>query len=140
MENDHDYISQMVEDTFEGVKEESSNVLEFKAREQASSIEPEQLAFDFDTYKGSFDPNRNCLILINEDKTIEVPVNWGPFKLYDFTELNTIVSIEKHEDVDLFLDVLSDFMGMEVDSLCISKHENELFFKINPSQVQVIAA
>lgn len=50
MNNDLDYISQMVEDTFEGVKEES-NVLEFKqAKTKEVSAEPEQLLFDFESF------------------------------------------------------------------------------------------
>jgi hypothetical protein len=140
MENDLDYISQMVEDTFEGVKEES-NVLEFKLSEtREDSVEPEQLVFDFESFHGIYDSERKCLVLHNSNKSVEVPVNWGQFRFYDFTQDEMTVNIEKHEDVDLFLDVLSDFMNLNIDSLYMAKHSDEVIFKVNQAQVQSMAA
>jgi len=138
MDNEQDYISQMVEDTFQDVESEESNILEFSLTNENSEIE--QLSFDFESFKGRYDAQRSCVCLELGDNSVELPTNWGPFRLYDFNQDSFAISIEKHEDVDLLLEILSIEMGEEVESIFLIFEGEEVHFKINQTHISSIAA
>lgn len=131
MDNDFDYITQMVEDTFEN-HESNENIIAFPIEKSAvNKPESEQLSFDFNSLRGHLDYERSCIVLDLSGQHIEIPTNWGPFKLYNLKEENFTMHIEKYEDVDLFLDVLGSVLNIEIESLQLYVDDKEVLFKIN---------
>ena len=129
LDDGFDLISQMVNETFSGVEDtESVDAFELSlvsAAAKAQTIldinvsEPIQLEFQYDYYLGAFDENRNCFIFQIEDQVIEIPSNWGPFKFstYQSGVFEDLFSLEKHEDVDLFFDIIEGILHKSLKSL-----------------------
>lgn len=138
MDNEFDYITQMVEDTFEQVSSDD-NVIQFPELNTVAK-ESEQLSFDFNILKGSLDQMRGCICIDLSGQHIEIPVNWGPFKLYNLKESNVFIQIEKHDDVDLFLDVLASVLGTNIDVVSFYIQDGEVVIKLNETSIQDIAA
>lgn len=129
LDDGFDLISQMVNETFSGIEDTKSvDALEqsiVSAAAKAQTIldinvsEPIQLEFQYDYYLGAFDENRNCFIFQIEDQVIEIPSNWGPFKFstYQSGVFEDLFSLEKHEDVDLFFDIIEGILHKSLKSL-----------------------
>lgn len=95
MSGNSDYISQMVQDTFNDLEE--GNVLAFSGRSKRSSHE--QLEMDFNRRSATFDLRRGCLILEFGGEPLEIPLNWGPFRSHSF---------EKGVPVRVYIDATND--------------------------------
>ena len=139
MENEFDYITQMVDDTFENL-ENNENVLEFPLEKSFDNKKSEQLSFDFNSLKGVIDHARGCICLDLSGQHVEIPTNWGPFKLYNFQDNEVSLQIEKHEDVDLFLDVLGSILNTEIESIQLYVNKGEVLLKLNEASVHDLAA
>tara|TARA_Y100000385_G_C13068012_1_gene627666 strand:+ start:400 stop:897 length:498 start_codon:yes stop_codon:yes gene_type:complete len=110
-----DLISMMVNETFDGVEEDSSysETLSYEIVEKPYLIttkeaEPIQLEFYYDFYLGGFDCERKCYIFQVEEEVLEFPENWGPFKLSTVKtgSVEDLFSMQKHEDIDYFFEVI----------------------------------
>lgn len=141
MDIEFDYITQMVEDTFEGPspEPEQDNVLPF-LQPDSSGLRSEQLSFDFNTIRGIVDHIRGCMSLEIAGQHIEIPLNWGPFKLYNLKEDGLYIRMTKYDDLDLFIDVLESLLETSIDNLNFHIIGGEVFVKLNEASTQDIAA
>ena len=148
MENELDYITQMVEDTFENL-ENNENVLTFPLDDtneshtlssKEANESSEQLSFDFESIRGHYDQKRACLCLDISGQHIEIPVSWGPFKLYNFSEENFSIFLEKYDDVDLLLDVFASILNIDIENMKIDIDQGEVLLTFNNADVHHLAA
>lgn len=98
---DGDFIAQMVQETIDS--QQTSNVLKFKNPD------------DTETFDVHFDQSKKCYTLKTPSKTLEIPMNWGPFKNRIASEFT--LSID--EDDDKFINVLSTFLEKPLYSIKI---------------------
>lgn len=127
-----DLISMMVDETFSAVEEDTPISCE---REYGSSgsnytripktpvLEAIQLEFHFEFFLGGYDQERKCFIFQIEEEVLEIPQNWGPFKLSTFKDgrVEDLFKLEKHEDLDNFFEILSHITHKSFKSLrCIN--------------------
>lgn len=88
-----DFISQMVEDTITDTNFKASNVLSFEPPVNTYNLNVE------------LHEEKKCYIVHNESKSIEIPINWGPFK----NRISREFTIDQGEDRHMILSVLSIF-------------------------------
>ena len=69
---------------------------------------------------------RRCFLIKKNDKNLEVPENWGPFK----NRLSQSFTLTSFEDSDDFLSVLELFYDRELTSvqITIEGKESKVFF------------
>lgn len=130
LSNGFDLISMMVNETFSGLEEDTSfseaisnELSEKNYLLNMKEVEPIQLEFHYDFFLGGFDQDRKCYIFQIEEEVLEFPENWGPFKLSTVKDGNieNLFSLEKHEDIDLFFDVIESITDKSFKSLsCIN--------------------
>lgn len=110
-----DLISMMVNETFSGVEEDTSfsDIISSEISNKSyllsmKEVEPVQLEFHYDFFLGGFDHDRKCYIFQVEEEVLEFPENWGPFKLSTVKDgsVEDLFSIQRHEDLDFFFDVI----------------------------------
>lgn len=125
-----DLISQMVNETFSGLEEDSNlseelNYIEATNQSilETKESEPIQLEFEYDYFLGAYDQQRKCYIFQIENEVIEFPENWGPFKLCIMNE-NThedLFKIESHQDLDYFFELIENITHKSFKSLkCVN--------------------
>lgn len=121
-----DLISMMVNETFDGVEENMSfsETFSYEVAEKSyllntKEVEPIQLEFHYDFYSGGYDQDRKCFIFQIEEEVLEFPENWGPFKLSTVKNgsIENLFSIEKHNDIDYFFDIIESITGKSFKSL-----------------------
>jgi hypothetical protein len=134
-----DLISRMVDETFRNVEEEEQtsfdNVLSFQ-----KTSESEQLQFEYNSFLGAYDIERSCYVFQINDQLIELPKNWGPFKLVNPNQVENgnVFSLSRFEDSDFLIDVLADISGLKLEEI-ICKFD-ETHFKLVLSEDPVVAA
>ena len=134
-----DLISRMVEETFKNVEDEAQtsfdNVLSFQ-----SKSETEQLQFEFNSFLGAYDIERSCYVFQINDQLIELPKNWGPFKLVNPNQVESgnVFSLSRLEDSEFLIDVLSEISGLNLEEI-ICKFD-DAHFKLVLSEEPVVAA
>jgi hypothetical protein len=126
-----DLISRMVDETFRNF----DNVLSFQ-----KTSESEQLQFEYNSFLGAYDIERSCYVFQINDQLIELPKNWGPFKLVNPNQVENgnVFSLSRFEDSDFLIDVLADISGLKLEEI-ICKFD-ETHFKLVLSEDPVVAA
>lgn len=103
-------IEQMVQETFENTNEEGNIVsIMSKKSTKLSAI---------------YEEERKCLILKKDDKELEVPQSWGPFR----DSCHTSIKISSQDDNQFFFQVISAFFTISTENIDIEiKNPNFLF-------------
>jgi hypothetical protein len=96
-----DLISQMVDDTIEQENCSGGNLLPFEIPTNTFTVE------------AVYNDIKKCFMITANDKSLEIPKNWGPFK----NRIATEIVISKNDDNYLFLNVFSVFLGQRIDLL-----------------------
>lgn len=138
LNDNFDLISQMVNETFEVVEnntfvfEENTEVI-IEANSLVSAVpkietEPIQLEFEYNFFLGGYDQQRSCYIFQVEDQVIEIPSNWGPFRMTTYSDgaFEDMFKVEKHEDVDFFFDIIESITGQSLSSIKCLNQGNHL--------------
>ena len=140
-----DLISMMVDETFRNVEEDDQtsfdNVLDFSAQKVSKkSNETEQLQFEYNAFLGAYDIERSCYVFQIKDQVIELPKNWGPFKLINPAQLDNgdVFTISKLEDIHLLINILEDVSGLELEEVTCKFYDTH--FKLVLSEEAVFAA
>lgn len=96
----NDLIFEMVSMTLDDAESRnSSNILPF--------AQP-QNTIEFDYY---LDEDRKCFVLDIRGLSIDIPMNWGPFK----HRISHEFYIDHSEDTDHFLEIISDVYGETIE-------------------------
>ncbi len=124
MDKGKDYISQMVQETFEGI---SDNVLEFRAPSN-------QMELNFNTLEVKLSKQRGCLAIHLKGKLLEIPVTWGPFKAFDIHRAEVDLRITR-DDPSKLLFVLSNLFDQEINNIHIFGPQDDLrlTYEVSPS-------
>ena len=104
-----DFISQMVEDTIEQDVCSGGDLLPFEMPTNTFTVE------------AVYNHRKQCFMIMANDKFLEIPKNWGPFK----NRIATEFMISKRDDNYLFLEVISVFFGQKIDLLKIDLVNSE---------------
>lgn len=151
LNDNFDLISQMVNETFEVAEnstfkfEETEQVTEnnqpLEQKNPFKEVEPIQLEFEYNYYLGGYDHQRSCYIFQVEDQVIEIPANWGPFRLTSYSEgvFEDMFKVEKHEDVDLFFDIIESISGQTLSSIKCQNQGNHLKLCFEVGEPEVLA-
>ena len=124
MDKGKDYISQMVQETFEGI---SDNVLEFRATSN-------QMELNFNTLEVKLSKERGCLAIHFKGELLEIPVTWGPFKAFDIHRAEVDLRITR-DDPSKLLFVLSNLFDQEINNIHIFGPQDDLrlAYEVSPS-------
>jgi hypothetical protein len=106
-------IEQMVQETFENTAEDS-NVISLTSRKN-------------NKLSATYDEDRKCLILRKDNKKLEVPHNWGPFR--ENFELS--VQICSKDDSLLFFQLISEYFNISSEKIDIEIKNSNFIFQAN---------
>lgn len=125
LDNGFDLIAQMVNETFNDAEKASLEENLAQVVEEVSYLldvkeeSPIQLEFCYDFFPGGYDQLRECFVFQVEDQVLEMPRNWGPFKLVTLEsgQFQELFAMEKYEDLDYFFEVIEAIISKPLKSL-----------------------
>jgi hypothetical protein len=93
------------------------DLIDIMVRETLSekkSLDPFKLVQPFGI-SAIYDKTRLCFVIEGSEYSLEIPENWGPFK----NRLSASFEITPESDKELFLPIISSFLGKELSHIMI---------------------
>jgi hypothetical protein len=111
-----DYISLMVQETFEGINHKDSVQLDSKVNNVLEFKKSQQLEFNFDSIQGVYDSNRQCYIFSISEYELEFPANWQLFTAspQQMIDGDTLFAITEDDDPCGLLSILGTVLGQVI--------------------------
>ena len=137
-----DYISMMVQETFEGVSTGNNGIFNLDDSNILSFPQNEQLSFDFDSISGTYDLERKCYIFTIAGLEIEFPVNWKIFRKspQQVREGHTLFAFTENDDPYKLLFVFQSVLGFNLSLVEFKWLKSRPSIVLTPANEQLRAA
>lgn len=105
----NDFISLMVQETLDSEQSVGEKVLPYQSPD----------CFEVEAI---YNEAKKCYLICADNKFIEIPKNWGPFK----NRISQEFILLKEDDHDLFLDIISTFFQKNIECMKIQLINSEV--------------